>query len=508
MESFINKHQDHIVGTLSCFDRIIFKGYLPISHEKGCEALFYDQQWLIKQFKYKAPQLSQQIAEHAQNYAALNQRPFMTLPPKTNKEELARDFVRQEGLAPGLIAVFKVLEPCRSFKVIGGKRRPHLKGKARKCNFFYFYFLDREFGLMHVRVQSWLPFPIQIYINGHEWLARKMDRHGIGYTKIDNAFSRIEDLPRAQRFANNLCKKHWPKVLEAFARRVNPHLRTILAGMEHYWCCDQCETAIDLMFKDRVSLKSLYKKLVEHALLCFGAEDVMTFLGKKVHGNFKGERITDLKVRQAGARVKHRIKGNWIKMYDKYGLVLRIETVINQPREFQVFRQGQRKGQIVHGWFPMAKRVTNLPRYFEISVAACRRYLEALSIVDDPRQAYDDLHNLTRSRVRSGRQARGLNPLHLDDAQLFAAVLRGEHVIKGFRNKDIVRVLYRSKPSCSRVAKRRSRKVTRLLGILWTHGLVAKIPRSRRWRVTDKGRRLMSGTVVLRNQDIPERLVG
>jgi hypothetical protein len=182
--------------------------------------------------------------------------------------------------------------------------------------------------------------------------------------------------------------------------------------------------------------------------------------------------------------------------------------VINQPREFNVFRQGIRQGELVYGWFPMAKRVTNLPRYFEISVEACRRYLDALSIVEDPRQAYDDLHDLTCSRVRSGRQARGLNPLHLDDAQLFAAVLRGEHMIKGFRNKDIVRVLYPSKPASSKIAKRRSRKVTRLLGILWTHGLVAKIPRSRRWRVTDKGRRLMSGTVVLRNQDLPERLAG
>ena len=212
MQSFINKHQDSIIGILSCFDRIIFKGYLPITHEKGCEALFYDQQWLIKQFKYKGPQLSRRIAEYAQNYAALNQRPFMPLPPKTNKEELSRDFVRQEGLTSGLVAVFKVLEPCRSFKMTGGKLRPHLKSKTRKCNFFYFYFLDREFGLMHVRLQSWLPFPIQIYINGHEWLARKMDRHGVNYTQIDNAFSWIEDLPRVQRFANNLCHKNWPNM--------------------------------------------------------------------------------------------------------------------------------------------------------------------------------------------------------------------------------------------------------------------------------------------------------
>ena len=74
--------------------------------------------------------------------------------------------------------------------------------------------------------------------------------------------------------------------------------------------------------------------------------------------------------------------------------------------------------------------------------------------MDDPRQAYDDLHDLTRSCVRLGRQARGLNSLRLDDAQLFLAVLRGEHLIKGFRNKDIVRVLYPSTPANSEHAER------------------------------------------------------
>jgi hypothetical protein len=333
-----------------------------------------------------------------------------------------------------------------------------------------------------------------------------MDRHGIGYRRIDNAFTRIDDLPRAQRFASRLAHKNWPRVLESFARKVNPLLTTVLSGDSYYWVCDQCELALDILFRDRASLASLYKHLLEYAARAFGAEDVLTFFGRKLHGNFQGEVLTDYKVRLQGARVKHRLAGNWIKMYDKAGIILRIETVINQPQQFKVLRRGRRKGRSVLGWFPRAKRVTNLPRYLEIGKAACERYAQALAEVDDPRQAYQKVHRLTRPCCRQGRQARGLNPLRTEDAALFEAVLRGEHLIHGFRNRDIVRRLYPKDAASKAGTQRRSRKVTRQLNLLWGHGLIAKIPRSRRWRVTGEGRRLMSSTLVLRHVDIPAQL--
>ncbi len=158
----------------------------------------------------------------------------------------------------------------------------------------------------------------------------------------------------------------------------------MLKGLEYYWVVDQAEFATDVLFRDRASLAAIYPRLLQHATLCLSAEDVLRFLGRKLSGCFAGEVLNDCKKRWPGARVKHRMKGNWIKMYDKHGLVLRIETVINNPTEFRVRRWGQKKGQQVLDWFPLRKGVANLWRYAEVSLQANRRYLEALAVVDGP----------------------------------------------------------------------------------------------------------------------------
>lgn len=89
--------------------------------------------------------------------------------------------------------------------------------------------------------------------------------------------------------------------------------------MDYYWVIDQSEFATDVIFTDRASLKSLYEKLVKHATLCFSAEDVLTFLGRKLHGRFEGEVLTDYKKRWFGVRVKHRMKENWIRRVTSTG---------------------------------------------------------------------------------------------------------------------------------------------------------------------------------------------
>jgi hypothetical protein len=162
------------------------------------------------------------------------------------------------------------------------------------------------------------------------------------------------------------------------------------------------------------------------------AEDVLTFLGSKLHGKFAGEIMNDWKRRWPGARVKHWMKANWIKMYDKHGCVLRIETVINDPYEFKVRRRcGRRR---VLGWHPLPKGVAYLPQYAAVATAANHRHLDALAVVDDPTPAYRALDRLTRPvRDPHGRASRPFNPGAAADLTLFAAVLRCEHTLQGFR---------------------------------------------------------------------------
>ena len=100
-----------------------------------------------------------------------------------------------------------------------------------------------------------------------------------------------------------------------------------------------------MLFRSKTAegLRELYPRLLSHSTLCFGAKEVMNFLGRKLVGNFRGQVVSALSSlvcrRVGGSRIKHRVKQNWLKMVDKAGLVLRIETVINNPEEFRVRKQ-------------------------------------------------------------------------------------------------------------------------------------------------------------------------
>src|SRR5262249_33992943 len=151
---------------------------------------------------------------------------------------------------------------------------------ARKCLFFYFYIMDRELGFMHVRLQSWFPFSIQVYVNGREWLCRELERRGVGFERSDNKILRIDDPALAQRLAQEFAERKWENVLDALARRYNPYLTQVeRSGFgRYYWVVDQCEVATDIMFKSRKTLDEVLPEMYEAALLHFSPDDVLRFL--------------------------------------------------------------------------------------------------------------------------------------------------------------------------------------------------------------------------------------
>ncbi len=504
MQSFVQQHADKITGVLGCFDRLIFKGHLPISYAQGMENLLNRHGVLLKNFKAFAPAQAERIKEHAQALARQQGRPYEYLRQHTRKDELAQNIARRDGITQGLICVLATLELCPSFQVLPGEGRPRLVRSQRKCLCVYFYYLDADFGLLHVRVQTWFPMTIQVYLNGHDWLARQLDRHGLGYRLHDNAFVALDDAQKAQQLADRLCEIAWRKVLDAFAQRVNPLLQDLFKGLRYNWVIDQAEYATDLLFQDPACLQPLYARLLDHALLHFGAQEILTFLGKKLRGNFQGEVLTEcLKKRWPGARIKHRVGGNWLKMYDKFGQVLRLEVVINRPYLFRVLRWGTRQGERTLGWFPLAKKVAYLRRYAELSRQAAGRYLDALAVVADPEVSDTLLDQACHQAAFQGRRRRALNPLSREEQQLFQAVLHGDQALRGFANRDIAERLGIRYSDDDKVRRRQSAKISRLLQLLRAHGFIKKLPRSRRYRVTDKGFAFMSIAITLRQRSFP-----
>ena len=183
-----------------------------------------------------------------------------------------------------------------------------------------------------------------------------------------------------------------------------------------------------------------------------------------------------------------------------------METVINNPEEFRVRKRVTRKGKTTVEWVPMRKGVAYLFRYYQVSLQANSRYLEALAVVVDPTKAKRDLDRVTTRKTDSaGRGCAALNPLARRDAELFQSIMDGDHCLRGFSNRDIRERLARTLllQDCPNNSKRATGKVTRIFRRFRAHGLIAKVPRTRRWRVTTYGRRVMAAALYMRQCDFP-----
>lgn len=275
----------------------------------------------------------------------------------------------------------------------------------------------------------------------------------------------------------------------------------------YYWSVDASEWATDIMFKTPHLLAEVYPGLIRHGMLNLGSRDVLRFLGRKVsdqgklHGRLTAQVTTDLAQRIEGMRIKHRVNTNSIKMYDKQGSVMRVESTINQPRDMKVYRpkEGDEGGK--KQWRYLRKGVADLWRRAQVCQSANERYLTALSAVNHPTPLGQLVQGLCRPARWGGKRVRGLNPLGGEDAALLEAVSRGEFVLTGFRNRDLRRLLYAGETTDAKEARRRSGVVTRKLRLLRAHGLARKIPKTHRYRVTDQGRMTITAILTARSAD-------
>lgn len=497
---FVEKFSGLFVCLLSCFDRVIFKGHLPFGDDHHLNAYVdYVLKMKRKDFLPWVAQHSQTLVAHAQSLAKQHGRPYEYRQGRFRKEAFIQELIRRDKLDIGLVAVLCVQETCRSVALRYGQGKPRLVFTKRPQRVLYYYWLDANFGLMYLRLQTWFPYTMQVYVNGHDWLARQMRQWGIDFTQHDNAFVELDDAARAQQLADRFAQLPWVKQLGRWARQINPLLTRGggLSGLSYYWVTEQAEYSTDILFISRDKLRELYPRLLDHAAVNFSARDILMFLGRKLQGNFQGEVLNDLKKgRHPGARIKHRMKDNWLKMYDKFGQLLRVETVINNPREFKVRRRREREGRKKMVWCPMNKGVTNLASYQRVARAANERYLDALSVVADPTPAYEQVSHVAEPKVAGNRRYAGFNPARRDDVRLFQAVLSGDHLIRGFHNADLRAQLWPSPPDPAE-RRRQMHRASRLLKRLHVRGLLARIPRTRRWRVTLHGQTVLGKLIRL-----------
>ncbi len=508
MQCFLRRHEASIHGVLWGFDRVRFRGtQRAINFAEGLFRYLNFLRVLLTAFRAFFDGSTQKLRSTTEELAkGTVAGKVVYLSGTRDKQEVVDELIRKHDVAAsftGLIAILSCVENCRSFELHKNAKagKLELRSAFRKCLHYYLYIRHPRFGMMHVRVMSWFPMQVQICLNGREWLARQLDAAGIRYERRDNTMVWVEDFGRAQELLDEQQKTDWSTTLSELLREYHPGLAALQAELqlrEYYWTAEQTEFATDVAFRSEAELKALYRRLVRHATENLSSPDVMRFLQQRltksgaIDSRFQGEIVSDTKIRREGTRVKHRLRGNSLKMYDKFGLVLRIETTIHQAEGLKVYRPKEGDPESKWAWQPLRRSVADLYRRCELSRKANEAYLEALSVVECPETLGSLAVSASQSLKKDGRRYRGLNLLSERDRLLLKAINRGEHAICGMRNRDLREILFGNSETNRAERRKHSGQVTRQLQLLQAHGLIQKVPKSHRYKVTALGRKLAS----------------
>jgi hypothetical protein len=497
-----DRYATHIRGVLSCFDRVLITGTLPaICHAQALTRELNRRRILIFDFTKFAEPLRDAIRDNAERVARENGLTieFIRKIGAFRKEDRIQEILAERGTHPGLVHIFSAIETCASFQPWHDKRsgKTFLKPDSGKCLHYYFYFIDPDLGLCHLRVPTWAPFRLQFCMNGHNWLASRLKRLKIGFRLVDNAFDDIDDFERAQQIADRLKPQTLHRKLDRFARQFCPAASEFTGG--YHWSLMQIEYATDIVFKRRDDLAPLYDHLVRTAVHTVRAEHVATFLGKKLDPRYLGEVGNDFNTRIQGTRIRHRMGPVALKMYDKFGRVLRIETVANDVSFFKHHRTVEhRDGSSETKLAPVRKTVYSLGVVAGLLRASNRRYLEFLSSLDDDTAGRQHLERLSRPTRDQKRSYRGLNFFDANDRALLLTLTRGEFNLRGFQVRDLRRFLeHLSGPQLSRQIRR-----------LRMHRLVKQVRGTYKYYLTRLGRRAIAAALRLREGSVIPALAG
>jgi hypothetical protein len=500
--AFVGRHQRDVIGVLHGWDRLRLQGTLrSLYYQPVMEEYLRQAGVLWKDFKTFATTLTARVRQAAVDLAAKHHRPMLYLnSSRIRKEDEARKIQQRDKIELGLIAVFSCVEPCRTWFLRGNRvtRKLELRLEWGKCIHLYFYWMHEQLGFLHLRLQSWFPFLIQICLNGREWLARQMDQTQLRYHREDNCFPWIGDVSRAQALMDQQHRTNWPVLLRPLLKQCHPLYAEINRPIErdYYWTAAETEYATDVMFRDRAALARIYPALVHHAVMTFGSEQVLRFMHRSAQVGLQ-EVQSDRRRWPDGVRVKHWVNKNSLKCYDK-GSVLRVEATINEPRDFRSFRAAEKSPGGPKRWRELRRSVSDFHRRSEVSRAATERYLTALAAVHVQTRLAEKAAQVCRPVRRDGQRYRALNPLGESDAELLTIVNRAEFSLNGFRNRDLRSHLY---PATKDKQKQRKEMaaVGRRLRLLRAHGLIAKVPKTHRYIVTEKGRNVITALLAARN---------
>jgi len=516
MDILSSKFSTIVKGIITGFDRIVFKGMLrPIIHSKGMENFLISQGVLNKNFKDYAMAQSQEIVRAAEEMAKRNCNSEISYLSSIHmrKETLAHERQKKIGVQEGLIGIWSCVESCNTFRSTYDpvKKYPSLKNVQSRCKHLYFYFDDPIYGFMSARLQTWLPYEIQIALNGREWLRRSLDAAGCGYILNGNKFMHIDDYELAQNILNAQLEADYEKVLNSFVPYVFPGMQKVVGGMSYYWTLWQSEMAKDYIFDSGDALKPLMKDFLRHALITGSGERILHYFGNPVkpggqpHPRSNPEILSRANKWYDGLRVRHWNNGNSVKLYNEHN-ILRFEMTMNDPKRFKINRhtENQNKSEAKKS-MPMRKGIADINARAGISRSIVNRFTDHMAALEEKTRLEELLASIVKPKTVNDKKYRSLDAFG-KDMELLRAISDPAFNTGYITNRELQKKLKGTAWAKNMQDKQLSGRISRHLLLLREYGIIKKLPKQRKYVLTDKGRRITTALNVALAASVNELL--
>jgi hypothetical protein len=525
MKSFLSRFGSLVLFVLSGFDRLRLAGESRLlNHARGVESYLWQRQILFKDFPKHAEELTTLLRDGTEALAQQQGVPLRYLnSPNIDKEAQALALASQptasqptasqppgEPARLGRIAVLTCLESCTTYHLRKNDRgQIEPRKEPGRCLHYYHYFQHERLGLCYVRIQSWFPFSVRVGLNGRHWLYRQLQQRGLDFQRQGNLLLRVQDPAQAQALLDEQRHVDWPTLLHELVEPIHPLWSYLhdTAATPYYWMIEQSEWATDFVFREAADLARWYPRWIRHGIDTLSCKDVLRYLGKKLpdrgYGNCSHEAKIDLRTRAEGTRLKFWYDTNSLKIYDKEAQALRIETTLNNPKGFKVFRTKEGEADDApKSWQHLRKGVADASRRAEVSHAANNRLADSLAAVADNTSLGQLLEPMCQPVVaKNGRRVRALNPAAGPDGELLRCLAQGDFLINGFRNRDLRSALCVTTTVASE-RRRQAARISRLLALLQAHGLIVKVLKTHRYRLSALGKRITTALLTAYQADV------
>ena len=490
------RYSSQISGVLGCYDRIIIRGTPgSLGYAEGITTFFYARHYKIFDFHEVFKPITAGIKMNLEKLAAESgiQIEYVRKAGVFRKEDKISKIIEERGADIGLVHIFSQLEVLGTFDPWHDKASNscYLKPATTKRLVYYVYFIDKLLGLCYLKIPTVAPFALGFYFNGHGLLETKLNKAGIPFAKQENAFLSTSDFDKAQNLSNNIKAEEIHTALDTFARRYCPLPEDW--DIRYQWSLSEVEYSYDIIFKNADVLKPVYDNIITTAMHTITPENIANYLGKRFSFQFEGEAGSRYNKRILGTRIKHQLGDTSVKIYDKFGSVLRIEVTSNDVSEMRVFRDVQKRdGTTVAKMAPVKKSIYSLFDLTKLFMHACLRYLEAISAFDDPTDGLKKLDKAVEPIAENNRNYKGFNFFSREDKAILLAVANPKFNIDGMRNKHL-RALLPDKTQA---------QISRLFKRLRVHNLIEKVRGTFKYRLTALGKQVITAGLKFINMSL------